>query len=46
MSKNNYNMSVIVEEKPMLENDEFKKIYAIVDKLQAKMDLIESNSRS
>lgn len=46
MPKNNYNMSVIVEEKPMLENDELKKIYAIVDKLQAKMDLQESNSRS
>jgi len=46
MPKNNYNMSVIVEEKQMLENDELKKIYAIVDKLQAKMDLLESNSRS
>ena len=46
MPKSNYNMSVIVEEKPMLENDELKKIYTIVDKLQAKMDLIESNSRS
>jgi len=46
MNRRNVNLTQVVDDKPFLQDDQLRRMQYIIDKLQAKMDLIESNSRS
>ena len=46
MNRRNVNLTQVVDDKPFLQDDQLRRMQYIVDKLQVKMDLLESNSRS